>query len=116
VKFSEVIDKPASLSSAKPLLLTNYRPEYLYEWGRKTYYMQLRLAPLRQTEAEEGLAAVAEALRLVEKNDARFSEAEVYRIKGELTLQQESQKAKGKNGSRSLTPVARCPGVVYQRL
>jgi len=31
--------------------------------------------------------AVAEALRLVDKNDERFSEAELYRIKGELTLQ-----------------------------
>jgi predicted ATPase len=38
-------------------------------------------------QVEEGLAAVAEALRLVEKNDERFYEAEAYRIKGELTLQ-----------------------------
>ena len=38
-------------------------------------------------QVEEGLAAVAEALRLVEKNDERFYEAELYRIKGELTLQ-----------------------------
>ena len=37
---------------------------------------------------EEGLAAVAEALRLVDKNDERFYEAELYRIKGELTLAQ----------------------------
>jgi predicted ATPase len=38
-------------------------------------------------QAEDGLAAVAEALRLVEKTDERFYEAELYRIKGQLTLQ-----------------------------
>jgi predicted ATPase len=37
---------------------------------------------------EEGLTAVAEALQLVEKNDERFYEAELYRIKGELLLAQ----------------------------
>jgi predicted ATPase len=35
------------------LLLTNYRPEYRHEWGSKTYYTQLRLAPLGKEEAEE---------------------------------------------------------------
>jgi hypothetical protein len=40
-------------------------------------------------QVKEGLAAVAEALRLVEKNDERYYEAEVYRIKGELLLAQE---------------------------
>jgi predicted ATPase len=38
-------------------------------------------------QVEKGLAAVAEALRLVDKNDERLYEAEVYRIKGELVLQ-----------------------------
>jgi hypothetical protein len=36
---------------------------------------------------EKGVATVAEALRLVDKNDERLYEAEVYRIKGELVLQ-----------------------------
>jgi hypothetical protein len=40
-------------------------------------------------QVEEGLAAVAEALWLVDKNDERFYEAELHRIKGELTLQKE---------------------------
>ena len=35
--------------------LTNYRPEYRHEWGQKTYYTQLRLAPLGKAEAEEFL-------------------------------------------------------------
>jgi predicted ATPase len=47
-------------------------------------------------QAEEGLRVVAEALALVEKNEERWNEAELYRIKGELTLQQANQKAKGK--------------------
>jgi class 3 adenylate cyclase len=41
--------------SAKILLLVNYRPEYRHEWGQKTYYTQLRLAPLGKAEAEEFL-------------------------------------------------------------
>ena len=44
-----------SVASARILLLTNYRPEYRQEWGNKTYYTQLRLAPLGKAEAEEFL-------------------------------------------------------------
>ncbi len=43
------------VASAKILLLTNYRPEYRHEWGEKTYYTQLRLAPFGKEEAEEFL-------------------------------------------------------------
>ena len=45
-----------SVASAKLLLLVNYRPEYRHEWGQKTYYTQLRLAPLGKADAEELLA------------------------------------------------------------
>jgi predicted ATPase len=38
-------------------------------------------------QVEEGLKVVAEALALVEKNEERWNEAELYRIKGTLTLQ-----------------------------
>jgi class 3 adenylate cyclase len=44
-----------SVASAQILLLVNYRPEYRSEWGQKTYYTQLRLAPLGREEAEEFL-------------------------------------------------------------
>jgi predicted ATPase len=44
-----------SVASARILLLVNYRPEYRHEWGQKTYYTQLRLAPFGQAEAEEFL-------------------------------------------------------------
>src|SRR5262249_51447763 len=46
------------VASAKLLLLVNYRPEYRHEWGQKTYYTQLRLAPFGKAEAEEFLTAV----------------------------------------------------------
>ena len=36
-------------------------------------------------QAEEGLRVIAEALAVVEKNEERWNEAELYRIKGELT-------------------------------
>jgi predicted ATPase len=42
-----------SVATARLLLLVNYRPEYRHEWGTKTYYTQLRLAPLGKAEAEE---------------------------------------------------------------
>src|SRR5262249_56126264 len=42
-----------SIASTRILLLTNYRPEYRHEWGQKTYYTQLRLAPLGKDEAEQ---------------------------------------------------------------
>ena len=42
-----------SVASAQLLLLVNYRPEYRSAWGNKTYYTQLRLAPLGKAEAEE---------------------------------------------------------------
>jgi class 3 adenylate cyclase/tetratricopeptide (TPR) repeat protein len=48
------------VASAKILLLVNYRPEYRHEWGSKTYYTQLRLAPFGKEEAEEFLDALLE--------------------------------------------------------
>ena len=39
-------------------------------------------------QAEEGLALLAEAFAVVDNNDEHFYEAELYRLKGELTLHQ----------------------------
>jgi predicted ATPase len=39
-------------------------------------------------QAHDGLRVIAEALAIVEKNAERWTEAELYRLKGELTLQQ----------------------------
>ena len=40
-------------------------------------------------QVEEGLTVLAAALRLVDTNDERYCEAELYRVKGTLTLQKE---------------------------
>ena len=47
-----------SLSSARLLLLVNYRPEYEHRWGSKTAYSQLRLDTLPTESAAELLAAL----------------------------------------------------------
>jgi predicted ATPase len=41
----------------------------------------------KAAQAEDGLAALAEALTVVDKSGERFYEAELYRLKGTLTLQ-----------------------------
>src|SRR5262245_11616230 len=51
--FLDVLSE--GVASVRILLLTNYRPEYRHEWGQKSYYTQLRLAPLGKEEAEEFL-------------------------------------------------------------
>ena len=43
-------------------------------------------------QVEEGLTVLAEALTVVDKTGERFYEAELYRLKGELTLAQESSR------------------------
>jgi class 3 adenylate cyclase/predicted ATPase len=57
--FLDVLSE--SVASARMLLLVNYRPEYRHEWGSKTYYTQLRLAPLGKAEAEEFLTELVGA-------------------------------------------------------
>jgi hypothetical protein len=57
----------------------------------------------RVGQAEEGLGVLAEALAVVDRTRERSDEAELYRLKGELTLQQENQKSKVKN-QKYLTP------------
>ena len=47
-----------SLPTAQLLLLVNYRPEYQHGWGSKTYYTQLRLAPLPPVSAQALLQAL----------------------------------------------------------
>ena len=44
--------------TARLLLLVNYRPDYQHGWGRKTYYLQLRLDPLPPASADELLQAL----------------------------------------------------------
>jgi predicted ATPase len=70
------------------------------------YLAMLAEAYGRTGQAEEGLIALAEALVTVDKNGERFYEAEVYRLKGELSLksrqvEDKSQTSQGKSGVRS---------------
>ncbi len=54
-----------------------------------SYYLVLLAEAYGKAEqAEEGLATLAEALTVVDTSGERFCEAELYRLKGELTLQQ----------------------------
>jgi predicted ATPase len=78
--------------------LTTYRATGA-EFARSYFLALLAEAYGKGGRAEEGLTALAEALTVVDKNDERFWEAELYRLKGELLLAQESknQKAKGKS-------------------
>jgi predicted ATPase len=48
-------------------------------------------------QVEAGLSTLAEALAVIEKTDERFYEAELYRLKGELTLQQASKEQGAKS-------------------
>lgn len=58
------------------------------ETGRTYYLGLLAEAYGKAGQADKGLAALADALVLVEKTEDRRWEAEVYRLKGQLTLQQ----------------------------
>jgi predicted ATPase len=57
----------------------------------RPYWLALLAEAYRKVgESEEGLHVLAEALAVVDKNGERFYEAELYRLKGELTLAQSS--------------------------
>jgi hypothetical protein len=55
-------------------------------------------------QVAEGLATVAEALRLVEKMDERWYEAEVYRLKGTLTLQSQASLRQVRTSQKTPAP------------
>jgi predicted ATPase len=80
------------------------------EVARPGFLASLAEAYGKTGQAGEGLTILAEALATVNRTGERFYEAELYRLKGELTLQQESQKAKVKEQKskiaepRSLNP------------
>ena len=54
-------------------------------------------------QLEKGLGALAEALKIVSKTREHHQEAELYRLKGELTLQRVNQKAKSKGQKSKMT-------------
>jgi predicted ATPase len=58
------------------------------EWLLPYFLALLAEAYWTQGQIEEGLTVLAEALALVDKNDERWWEAELHRLKGELLQQQ----------------------------
>jgi predicted ATPase len=56
--------------------------------GRTIFSAWLAEACEKAGHIDEGLKVLAEALTFAEQNEERFYEAELYRLKGELTLQQ----------------------------
>ena len=56
-----------SISTARILLMVNYRPEYRHDWSAKSYYAQLRLDPLGGPSAESLLGdLIGDDTQLVE--------------------------------------------------
>src|SRR5439155_4829773 len=71
-----------------------------------SYYLALLAEAYGKAgQAEEGLAALAEALTVVDKTGERFYEAELYRLKGELSLQSGVRRPESENSNaQHLTP------------
>jgi predicted ATPase len=57
------------------------------ELGRTGHLLMLAASHAKAGRVEEGLTLLAEALAMVDKNGERHYETELYRLKGELTLQ-----------------------------
>ena len=73
------------------------------EWGGSCWPALLAEAYGKAEQLEEGLVALAEALATADKTGEHFWEAELYRLKGEMTLAQSSVQGLGasvKKGSR----------------
>jgi predicted ATPase len=71
---------------------------------RSYYLVLLAEACGKAGQAEQGLTVLSEALETVHRMGERFYEAELYRLKGELLLAQENQKAKIETDPRPLNP------------
>jgi predicted ATPase len=73
------------------------------EMFRPFYLALLAEAYGKVGRAAEGLTALAEALVTVDKTGERSSKAELYRLKGELTLQQNREQGTGNGGQKKDT-------------
>jgi len=75
------------------------------EWG-KTYFLALLTEAYGKAgQPEEGLTVLAEALAVVDKTGERMYEAELYRLRGELTLAQSSVQSLGSRVQTNQKPV-----------
>jgi len=68
---------------------------------RSYYLVLLAEAYGKAGQAEDGLATLTEALEVVDKTGERFYEAELYRLKGELTLAQSPVQGRESRGKEA---------------
>jgi predicted ATPase len=69
----------------KALGLRVHGHEWCYQTG---CYCSLARAQLGAKQIDEGLGTVTEALAQIERSDERYTEAEIYRLRGDLLLSQ----------------------------
>jgi predicted ATPase len=74
------------LPTARLLLLVSYRPEYEHAWGRKSYYLQLRIDPLPPESAD----ALLDALLGEDQALEAFKRALIERTEGNPFFLEES--------------------------
>jgi predicted ATPase len=79
------------------------------ELGRPGHLARLARAYKQMGQVEEGLSVLAEALALVDKTGERHNEAELCRLKGELTLQSKQVEDKSKASRRQVKNKAEIP-------
>ena len=71
----------------------------------RSYYLALLAEACGKVgQAEEGLNALAEALLMVDRTGERYYEAELYRLKGELSLQSRQVNTSSESGVTSPQP------------
>jgi adenylate cyclase len=80
----------------------------LYEANVGEHVVPYFLALLAETQRDIGRTldasqSLTKAFTVAEKNGEHFYDAELHRLKGELTLQQENQKSKGKSQKAKVT-------------
>ena len=94
-----------SVPSARVLILVNYRPDYLHDWGSKTYYTRLRIDPLPPEGAEELLHALLgadESLRSLRALLVERTEGNPFFIEESVRMLVESRVLIGKPGEHRL--------------
>jgi len=80
---------PETVETQPDLLAYHYTEAGLIEQAI-LYWQRVGQRAVERSANEEGLSVLAEALAIVNKTGERFYEAELYRLKGELTLAQSS--------------------------
>jgi predicted ATPase len=80
--------------------LTTYRSTGAELW--RSYFLALLAEAYgKADQTAEGFALITEALNWTQQNEGRYYEAELYRLKGELTLQKEARGWRLETGSPS---------------